>query len=170
MRLPRRGRGVPPEVGAAVPGRVLAAARSDDGRWLAGTRDAFHVVTDDPAAGATWPWEQVQRADWDSDASMLRVEKVADYGLPVTQSSFVLEDPGSLLELVRERVTASVVLERRVSLGRKRGFTVIGRRAPSGRGDVLWAYQFDPGVDPDDPAVGAAAESALREARESLGL
>ncbi len=180
MRLSRRGPEVPAHVRAAVSGRVLAAAQAGDGRWLAGTRDVFHVVGEPPvgedavavdaADDVAWPWEQVQRADWDTDASTLRVERVADYGQPMTLSSFVLDDPGLLLELIRERVTASVVVERRVNLARRRGFSVIGRRAPSGGGGVTWAYQFDPEVDPEDPAVTSAAEAALREARESLGL
>jgi hypothetical protein len=170
MRLSGRGPGVPPEVRAAVDGRVLAAARASDGTWLVGTRDALHVVGRERGESFAWPWQEVQRADWDSEGSTLRIEQVTDYGRPVTLVSFVLDEPGSLLPLVRERVTASVVLERRVKVGRRQGFTVIGRRAPSGLGQVRFAYQFDVGVDPDDPLVRAAAEQALEDARESLGL
>ena len=116
------------------------------------------------------PWEQVLRADWDEETETLQVERVEDYGQPMTPYSFVLPQPGSLLALVRERVTASVVLQRRVDLARRRGFTVIGRRAPAGGGEVTWAYEFDRGVDPQDPAVMAVADQALRDAQESLGL
>ena len=56
MPLPRRSRGIPRDVRAAVPGRLLAAARSSDGSWLVGTRDAFHVVADDGTT-SVWPWE-----------------------------------------------------------------------------------------------------------------
>ena len=61
-------------------------------------------------------------------------------------------------------------MQRRVDLERKRGLSVIARRPPSRPGEVTWAYELDPGVDPADPAVAAAAEAALREAQESLGL
>ena len=81
-----------------------------------------------------------------------------------------LTDPGRLLELVRERVTASVVLQRHVTLGRRRGLRVIARRAPSGAGAVQWVYEYDEGVDPDDPEVRAAADEALELARRDVGL
>lgn len=148
--------------------RVLAAAAAEHGGWLLGTRDHLHLVLDEETH--TLPWERVQRADWDKETSTLRVEQVEAYGHPVTSFSFVVTEPGDLLTMLRERVTASVVLQRRVELGRKRGFSVIGRRPPRGTGEITWAYEFDGGVDPDDPEVMAAAEAALREARESLGL
>jgi len=80
------------------------------------------------------------------------------YGEPSGGDDGVLAQfTGLLLELVRERVTASVVLQRRVITDGTRGLLVIGRRPPTGDGEVIWAYQFDAGVDPEDPAVAAAA-------------
>ena len=70
---------------------------------------------------------------------------------------------------MRERVTASVVLQRHVPLAGRRGLRVIARRAPRGNQPVAWFYEYDEGVDPADPAVRAAAEAALRDAREELG-
>lgn len=167
---PDRGRSLalPAHVRAAVPGRVLASAAAKDGIWLAGTRHALIVVRDGQAASLGW--ERVQHADWDADTSTLTVEEVRDYGGPVSASAYVLARPGSILTLVRERVTASIVVQRRVDLARRRGFTVVGRRAPDGMGPVTWAWAFDPGVNPLDPAVRSAAEQALREAQESVGL
>lgn len=161
--------------------RVLASAEALDGTWLVGSRDSLSVVLrgeryaeegmDSSAATSVTriPWEQVHRADWDQETSMLRIERVQEYGTPVEAWTLELEDPRAFLSLLRERVSASVVVQTRVEVGRKKGLTVIGRRAPAGDGDVTWAYQFDPGVDPDDPAVMAAAERALAEAQESLG-
>ena len=164
------GPSVPAVVRAAVEGKPLAVAEAADGTWLLGTRDAFHAIRPDGAPVMALPWERVLRADWDEETETLHVERVEDYGQPVTPYSFVLTQPGTLLALVRERVTASVLLQRRVDLDRRRGFSVIGRRAPGGRDQVTWAFEFDQGVDPQDPAVMAVAEAALREARESLGL
>jgi hypothetical protein len=62
-----------------------------------------------------------------------------------------------------------VVLERRVPVVGTQGLRVVGRRPPAG-GEVRWAFLFDPGVDPDDPVVRLAADQALREAQDSLGL
>ena len=170
MGLFRSGPDLPPVVRSGVRGRPLAAAEAEDGAWLVGTRDALQAVDQHGATTMALRWEQVHRADWDTDTSTLQVEQVEDYGRPLSAYSFVLAEPGALLELVRERVTASVVLQRRTEVQRKRGFSVIGRRAPAGGGEVSWAYEFDKGVDPDDPAVMARAEAALRDAKESLGL
>jgi hypothetical protein len=166
MRLFGRGPQVPAEVRSAVGGRPLASACAEDGTWLVGTRDALFMEGADPV---TLPWERVLRADWDQDTSTLTVHRVEEYGEPTTTWSFVLPAPGGVVPLLRERVSASVVLQRRVPLEKKRGLTVIARRPPAG-GAVTWAYQLDPGVDPSDPLVAVAAEEALRDAQESLGL
>ena len=46
----------------------------------------------------------------------------------------------------------------------------IARRAPSGAGGVQWVYEYDEGVDPDDPEVRAAAREALELAQRDVGL
>jgi hypothetical protein len=130
--------------------KVLAAARSEDGTWALGTRDALVVLPpEEQAAGHTRiPWEHVQSADWSRDDDRLRVSEVGEYGRPRPVHELVLAEPGLLLQLVRERVTASVVVQRRVEVTAGRGLTVVGRRPPRG-GEVTWAYELDPGVDPD---------------------
>jgi hypothetical protein len=165
--------------------RILAGAGTADGSWLLGTRDAFYVVplsggstSASPAPGAApgrprgtrIPWESIERADWDRDGESLVVAEVGEFGRVQPRHLFRMPEPGLLLDLVRERVTASVVLQRRVLTRGKRGLLVIGRRAPAGGGEVQWAYQFDPGVDPEDPDVMAAAEAGLRAAQDELGL
>lgn len=148
--------------------RVLAGTRADQEAWLLGTHQALHVVRDDEDLRI--PWERVERADWDRDEERLVVSEVGEFGRVRPQHRFAVEEAGLLLELVRERVTASVVLQRRVAIQGKRGLTVIGRRPPGSDGEVSWAYEFDPGVNPEDPAVMAAAEAALRTAQDDLGL
>lgn len=148
--------------------KVLAASPTADDTWLLGTRDALVIVGPDQTAHL--PWETVESADWDRAAERFRVVEVGAYGQPQPRHDFDVTDPGLLLELVRERVTASVVLQRRVELRGRTGFFVIARRPPNGRGEISWAWQFDPGVDPEDPAVRAAADLGLRTAAEELGL
>ena len=75
-----------------------------------------------------------------------------------------------MLQLVRERVTASVVLQRHVAVTGSRGLRVIARRAPSGHGDLVWIYEFDEGVDPDDPDVRRLAADALAAAQADVGV
>ena len=164
----RWGRTSSPSVAVARGERVLASATTAEGTVLAGTRDAFYVVTDGDTRRV--PWEQVEAAGWDRDTDTFRLSEVGSWGEQRPVHSATLNEPGRLLELVHERVTASVVLQRHVSLGGRRGLRVIARRAPSGAGGVQWVYEYDEGVDPDDPTVRAAAREALELARRDVGL
>ena len=164
----RWGRTSSPSVAVARGERVLASATTAEGTVLAGTRDAFYVVTDGDTRRV--PWEQVEAAGWDRDTDTFRLSEVGSWGEQRPVHTGTLDEPGRLLELVHERVTASVVLQRHVSLGGRRGLRVIARRAPSGAGGVQWVYEYDEGVDPDDPTVRAAARDALELARRDVGL
>jgi hypothetical protein len=54
-----------PSVDVAPGEKVLASATAADGTVLAGTRDAFYVVTGGETRRV--PWEEVEAADWDRD-------------------------------------------------------------------------------------------------------
>jgi hypothetical protein len=172
-RFPRRGERPPAEVlqHARLPRgeRLLAAARATDGTWLIGTRAALVLVRPQGQAQRL-AWEEVAHADWDREQDRLRVVELAEFGVAPVVHELAIEDPGLVLELVRERVTASVLLTRRVPVEPGRGLTVIARRAPGGTDPVVWSYDLDPGLDPDDPLVRAAAEQGLLSARDELGL
>ena len=171
-RVPfKRAVRVPADVLAVLPPgeKPLAASVARDGSWLVGSRDALLVVPV-TGAGTRIPWQAVERADWSRDDERLRVLEVGQFGVARPSYEFEIDEPGRLLELVRERVTASVVLQRRVSLEGGRGLFVVARRHPNGDGAITWSYEFDEGVDPDDPAVKEAAERGLRTAAEELGL
>ena len=158
MRL-RRSR-PPIEVGPGE--RVLAWAEAAEG-MVAGTRDALYVGSTRIA------WELVEAADWDRDTSVLRVSEVGTWGEHRPEHRLTIEKPGRLLELVRERVTASVVLQRHVPLRGRRGLRVIARRAPRGDRPVVWVFEYDAGVDPEDPEVQRVARAALAAAQEEVG-
>ena len=155
--------------------RLLADAVADGGH-LGGTRDALYVVRSrgNGALGleetVRIPWEEVQAADWDAETSTLRVTEVGTWDEQRPVHLLTLEEPGRLLELVRERVTASVVLQRHVAVDGRRGLRVIARRAPGGDRPITWLYEYDEGVDPADPDVRRVAEEALAEARAEVGV
>lgn len=146
---------------------MLAACESVDGVVLAGTRDAFYLGGE-PVTRV--PWEQVEAADWDRDESVFRISLVGSWGEEKVVHTYGLTEPGRLLELVRERVTASIVLQRHLPLEGRRGVRVIGRRPPRGRGEIEWFFEYDEGVDPADPAVRDASAAALAAARADVGL
>jgi hypothetical protein len=147
---------------------MLAWARLQDGTWVAATRDAVYLPS------VRLPWEQVEAADWDRENDRLRVTEVGRWGESRVVHTLTFDDAdsgaGRLLQLVRERVTASVLLVRHVPITGRRGVRVVARRAPSGRSAVQWFYEYDDGIDPDDPFVRAAAETALSAARSDVGL
>ena len=136
----------------------LASARTPAGEEIVGTRDALVVP------GRSIPWEQVLRADWDADVDTLTVMLVEPEVL-----LYELDEPALLLQLIRERVTASVVLTRRVQVTGELGFTVMARRAPAG-GEITLTYEYDRDLDPDDSGVQEAARTALRSVRDELGI
>ena len=166
MRSVRRTR---PPVEVAAGERLLAWVQVEDGGWVAGTRDALYLPT------ARVPWEEVQAADWDREAGRLRVSEVGTWGKTRPRHLLAIPDSAAkdadrLLQLLRERVTASVLLSRHVPITGRRGVRIVARRAPSGRSGVNWLYEYDEGIDPDDPFVRAAAETALEAAQADVGL
>ena len=160
MRLRR----VPhPEVEVGAGERVLAWTRAGDGVVLAGTRDAVYLD------GTRLPWERVEAADWDRDSEVFRLSEVGAWGEQRREHTFTVGEPGRFLELVRERVTASVVLQRHVPVRGAAGLRVIARRAPVGTRPLAWYVDYDEGVDPADPDVRSLSQAALAAARGEVG-
>jgi hypothetical protein len=159
--------------------RVLAAAQSTSELWYVGTNLALHLPTGgDPEPGAPEPsaggayrrvgWEDVERADWQGDTEQLSIVEVTPFGEPEAVTTVRLDEPHRLLELIRERVTSSVVCRVYAQVRDKSGLTVIGRRSPAGHGPISWSYLLSPGLDPDDPAVVLVAEETLAAAQRDL--
>jgi hypothetical protein len=136
----------------------LASARTTYGDEVVGTRDALVF------RGREIPWQDIFAADWDSESETLTVVLVEPEVL-----TFELVDPALLLQLVRERITSSVVLTRRVLVETPLGFTMMARRPPGG-GEISFTFEYDRGLDPDEHAVREAALQALREAHDELGI
>lgn len=146
--------------------RVLAWASGRADRWLVGTDAALHLDTGD--GWRRLGWENVERAEWNHDSDTLAIIEVVGWGLPEKRTEFALVDGGQFLELLRERVTKSVVLTVYAAVHGRRGLSVVGRRSPTGRGEVVWSYVLAQGLDPDDPLVGEVAERSLAEAQAEL--
>lgn len=158
-RLPR------PDLDVRPGERLLAWATTDDDEPVGGTRDALYLP-----GGARIPWETVEAADWDADTSVLHVSEVGTWGEVRPEHRLRIQEPGRLLELLRERITASVVLLRHVPIEGRQGLRVIARRAPGSAAEVSWVFEYDEDIDPVDPRVRLAAAEALASARDELGL
>ncbi len=157
-----RGR---PRVSSLARGeRLLAWATTPDGATVGGSRDALHLPDQ-----VRLPWEEIATAEWDTDESELHVVEVGSYGEVRGEHRLALVDADRLLTLVRERVTASMVVQRHVTVRGRLGVRILGRRAPSGRGPISWFVEYDAGLDPDDVAVSAVVDDALALARGDVG-
>lgn len=170
-RWSRRGvveAGVASELPTETGERLLAATRDADGRQLVGSDRALYV----PAEGG-WhrtPWQRIDHATWDRESEALVVVEVADYGQPQPRYEFAMADPGQFLELVRERVTASVLGTRHFPLPDGEWLQVIARRAPVADGEVDWSVRLADSLDPSDPSVLRLVDQALADARDELGV
>lgn len=116
------------------------------------------------------PWEEVERGEWDHEADILRLTRLAPFGAPSDVRVLRLEHSERLLRLIRERVTASVIISQHVPISGSRGVRVVARRPPGTAEDLTWSMVFDEGLDPADPTVLAAAEQALAAVRGEVEL
>ena len=150
---------------------ILAAVQLTDGHWVAGTRAAVYLPTDSHDAVRRVGWEQIERAGWDSEASLMHIYETTAFGTPLRATELKVEDPGRFGQLLRERVDASIVVQRHVPLSGKRGVRIVGRRNPADTdAPVAWNFVLDKGLEPDQPGVVDAAEAALKSVREEFGI
>ncbi|SDH01089.1 hypothetical protein [Nonomuraea jiangxiensis] len=136
--------------------RVLTFAQSDVGHVVA-TNLALHL-----SDGTRVPYEEVDRASWDEEGLRVRT-------MDGTRHFERIAEPRMLPETVRERVNATIVVNKHVSLPGRGGVRLVARRRPAG--ELLgWTFVFDEGLDPTDPGLRAQAEQALEGVRRSMGV
>jgi len=151
-RLPAGVRALATEPGE----RVLTFAASGDGHLVATTLALF--LPD----GTRIPYETIDRASWDEDGLQLTTTDGAGRHISVPE-------PRLLPETVRERVNATIVVNKHVKLPGRGGVRLLARRRPGD--DVIgWSFVFDEGLDPDDPGLRAQAEQAREGVRRSMGV
>ncbi len=110
------------------------------------------------------PWDAITKATWEEPVFDLVVA-----GPPTRRMRLTVEESRDLPAAVHDRVTASVVISERLDLGEGRGAMAVARRA-SDNDAIRWSVVFDSGLDPEDPGLRAAADGALADLRDSLGI
>lgn len=142
--------------------RPLAFAATRDGSYVVATAMALYMPA--PGSGfARIPWDRVDRAGW--AAGRLMVHEAA----AGPEHSVGLAGPGSIPEVVRERVTATIVVNHQAVLPGGGKVRITGRRSPA-TGELHWGLLFETGLDPADPGLRAQAEQLLEELRRQTGL
>ena len=151
MALFRR---VPDEVGALLgDDRALAWSATDPDGWLAAGEE--RLVS---SAGFDERWVAILGASWDAPLLEVTVWKLE--GAQVER--IVLPEAGVLPQVIRERITQSLLVQQHVTLRGKRGVRFLARRDPA-TDEVSWQRVLDPGIDPTDPQI--RAEIAQAQAR-----
>jgi hypothetical protein len=139
--------------------RILAWADDGAGRLVVASERALHLQRQPPAY-ARITWDQIERASYDDgvmtvtltpdlSSSTLRVPVGVEPDLPV---------------VIRDRVTASVVMDRFVALVGDRGVRIVGRQGEQG---VRWRADLDPKL-AEDQHVVSEVQRLLIEAQTEV--
>ena len=176
-----------------APARVLAWARADDDGVAIGSPALFSVGAsahlpaagepagprgsgesgqaeepdDAPAPGAGWRhlgWHEIEHGGWNAESRSLSWTL---YG--GRRGRVGLPEPGRLPELFRERVAASIVVERFVPIRGERGVTVTARRDLGGSGAITWHSTLTRGLSWSTPGVTEEAARASAELQSEYG-
>lgn len=110
-------------------------------------------------------WDQIESATWEEPQLHLVVR--SDAG--PERIAMTLVDSRSLVETVRDRVTASVLTSQRRALPSGAVATFAARRR-SDDGTIIWTVVFDGNPDLTDPVLRAEADAVLADLRGSLGI
>ena len=153
------------KAGAAGRERLLASTRVGPGeRWVLAT--SYGLVEVGPDAQVIWrrPWHEVDAASWSREASSLTVTWV-DRSRPV---QWGLGNERLFLQVVRERVQASVVVVEEVFLPDRRVVRAAIRQDLATRG--LFEQVVLGRGGPLDSRAEAAVALALDRLREQTGM
>lgn len=143
--------------------RVLARGNLDaaEGESAVATAKALYVHD------RVIPWDRVLTASWEEPWLTLSISDEAYHGSE--QLRLQLKDSRKFLDVVRDRITASVIVTDRRTLPCGAVATFAARRR-SQDGSVHWTVVFDGNPDTSDPQLRAEADSVLADLRGSLGI
>ncbi len=110
-------------------------------------------------------WHEIERGGWDVAAGRLTWRCYG--GEPET---LALDEPGRLPELFRERVAASIAVEKTIPLKGDRGVIVTARRHLGTARRLSWHTTLSSGLSWSTPGVTEAAADALAEVRAEYDL
>lgn len=142
--------------------RILAWARMPDGYCIGSpARLSFGDADDWQHCG----WHEIQRGGWNAERRELNWIEIADPDEIARRRTLPLTEPGRMPELFRERVAATIAVERFVPIAGERGVIVTARRDLSRDGSISWRSSLTRGLSWQTEGVREAAERAVVELR-----
>ncbi len=138
--------------------RILAWARTPDGFCL-GSQAALSYG--DAGGWQHLGWHLIQRGGWNADSNELTWTEIAERGETDSPGRVALTEPGRLPELFRERVAATIAVERFFSLSGARGIIVTARRDLGRSGAITWHSSLTRGLTWQTDGVREAADRAI---------
>lgn len=137
--------------------RVVAWGTSRSEATVVATSAALYGV------GERLPWYRIARATWQEPFL-----EITTTDAPPQKIKVHLTDERDLPYAIHACVTESVIVSERLELDENLGAIAAARRTEDG--GVSWSVVFDPGIDPSDPQIRAAAEAKLADLRSALGI
>lgn len=147
--------------------RVLVSGRdARTSRRVAATGSAVYYQDLDRGFGA-WHrlgWEEIERADWNAERAELHLVSLVPAAVPdlVLQST----DSRRLLDLARERITATTLVHVPLRRAGEAAGWLSARRRAGGDGEVRWVVRPTPGVELTDAEIA----ETIRNVRVQTGL
>jgi hypothetical protein len=144
------------------PARILAWARTSTGYCIASPAILSYG---DENEWKNIGWHEIERGGWNAELRRLSWVLHAAPGKPSPRGSLQLVEPGRLPELFRERVSATIALERFIPLVGARGVTITARRDLGASGMVAWHSTLTRGLSWESDGIRAAVDQAMEELR-----
>lgn len=113
------------------------------------------------------PWSSINKANWDEP--MLELVVQTSPGGTAEAISIRLDEPGHMPTTVRERVTATIVVQERVLLEGDKGALMVARKNFDDD-QVRWSVVLDKGLDSTNPVIRQRADDMLAELRTQFGI
>lgn len=110
------------------------------------------------------PWHTIATAQWDEP----KLTVIANPEGRSIKLVLEIQQAKTLVPVVRDRVTDTVIASERRLITEDRGATFVARRQPDST--ITWSVIFDSGLDPHNPQTRAQADAILAELRGSLGV
>jgi hypothetical protein len=144
------------------PARILAWARTSNGYGIASPTILSYG---DENGWKHIGWHEIERGSWNAELGRLSWVLHAVPGKPSPRGSLELVKPGRLPELFRERVSATIALERFVPLLGERGVTITARRDLGASNTIAWHSTLTRGLSWDTDGIRAAVDQAMEQLR-----